>query len=185
MAAKIKRDTILKLAALVCVCGLLGDQLILTPMMRTWDARTRRIRELKLALGKEQALLAQKEHWRELWVREQKKLLPNRLADAEGMVLESLNRWAKESGVRITSLRPHGRQALADFRTVEIQAAAVGNMNAVARFLYALETAPMALAVEDLELAAAKQGGDNLTVNLRLTGLATPDKGAAPAGRGT
>jgi len=185
MPEKSKRELFLKLAAVVCVCGLLGDRVILTPMVRLWDARTKRTRDLELALGKERALLAQDRHWSALWAREQKKLLPGRMSEAESLLLESLNRWARDSGLRLTSVRPRGRQDVPDFRSLEVQASATGRMSAIARFLYALETAPLALAVEDLEVAAGKQGSDSLSVNLRVTGLVAPEKSAGADGRGT
>jgi Tfp pilus assembly protein PilO len=185
MAPRNSRELTLKLAALACIAVLLGDRLVLTPMIRAWDVRTRRLRDLELTVGKGKALLAQEQHWRDRWAEEQRKLLPAGASEAEGTVVQALHRWARESGLRLTSVRPRGNQDVTRSQSLEIQAAATGSMGALARFLYAVETAPMALAVEDLELSAGKQGGENLTASFRLTGLVLTDRGGTPETGGT
>ena len=166
-----RRQTMLLAGAAVCVCILAADKLFITPSVRAWDRRTERIRELQVAIAKSESLLSQRGRWRERREAMRERMLPAVPSEAEDVVVKSVDRWARESGLQLTSLRPRLRAGGEERSLLEVSVAGTGSMEAVSRFLFELETAPLALAVEELDISSRKQAGTSLLLSLRLTGL--------------
>jgi hypothetical protein len=90
---------------------------------------------------------------------------------AEDQVLKSVGRWARDSRLSVTSLKPRWLRDEDDFRKLEFRAAAEGNMESIARFVYELERDPLPLKIEDIEIAARDERGDRLSLGVRFSGL--------------
>ena len=67
-------------------------------------------------------------------------------------------------------------------RLLELQVAGTGAPAAVSGFLYQLETCPLALAVEQLEIVPRSPDGNELALDLRLSGLCPAAAGKGRAG---
>lgn len=165
------RQKLLVILAAVGVTALLGDKLLLTPLNAAWQARAKQIEELTKQVNQGSLLVSRDATIRERWAQMRTNTLPVEVSSAENEVLTAFERWSKESGISISSIKPQWKQAGEDFMTLECRADAFGSIEAVTRFLYEVEKDPLALRVESLELSARDNGGQQLAVGLQVSGL--------------
>ena len=165
------RQKVLAIAAISAVAVLAADRLLITPLTGLWKERTRRISELRNNLEKGTSLLAREQAIRDRWDRMRKSALPTDVSAAESKVLTAVERWTKASAITFTSIKPQWKQNADDYKTLECRIDATGDMESVTRFVYELERDPLALRVEDLELSARDDNGQQLSLGVRFTGL--------------
>jgi Tfp pilus assembly protein PilO len=170
-----RRKRILVLAAIVCVAAVAGDRLLLSPLQNLWTARSERIAELEKSLSKGRLLVDREQAMKERWQDMKRRSLPADMSVAEDQMLKSVGRWARNSRLGVTSLKPRWTDDEDDFKKLEFRAAAQGGMESIARFLYELETDPLPLKVEDMEIAARDESGSALALAVRFTGLVLAD----------
>jgi Tfp pilus assembly protein PilO len=166
-----RRKRILMIAAIISVGAVAGDRVVLSPLLNLWKARTERVAELEKSLGKGRVLAEREETMKERWQEMKERSLPVDMSLAEDQVLKSVGRWARDSRLSVTSLKPRWLRDEDDFRKLEFRAAAEGNMESIARFVYELERDPLPLKIEDIEIAARDERGDRLSLGVRFSGL--------------
>ena len=99
-------------------------------------------------------------------------VLPAVAGDAERAVMAGVTSWADESRFDLVSVRPRVRDIGPKKRPLlEVRVSGTGSLAAVAGFIHRIESASLALAIEDLEISSPREGADRLTLSLRLTGL--------------
>jgi hypothetical protein len=166
-----KREHILVLAAVICLGAWAGDRLVLTPLTKLWKQRSQKIADIERSLVKGRGLMARESDLRERWQAMKQNSLPADVSVAENLVLQSLDRWSRESRLGVQSLKPRWTTEEQDHKKIECRASTQGRIEAVARFLYELERDPLALRVEEIELSARDDSGRDLTLDVRFTGL--------------
>lgn len=170
MEIKNRQKTLVILAALG-VAFLLGDKMVVSPLMAGWDARAKQIAELTKQVNQGSLLVSRDAVIRDRWENMRTNTLPADVSFAENEVLTAFERWSKASGISISSIKPQWKQAGEDFMTLECRADAFGNIQAVTRFLYEVEKDPLALRVEALEVSTRDNDGQQLAVGLQVSGL--------------
>jgi hypothetical protein len=165
------RQKALAFVAIGAVALLAGDRLLITPLTGLWKGHANRISELRGNIGQGTSLLAREQAIRNRWDSMRKSALPTDASAAESKVLTAVERWTRASGITFTSIKPQWKQNADDYKTLECRVDATGDMESIARFVYELERDPLALRVEDLELAARDDGGQKLSLGVRFTGL--------------
>ena len=165
------RQKLLVILAIAGVALLASDKLLVTPLTGLWKEHARRISELRDNLDKGTALLAREQAIRDRWTSMQKSALPTDVSAAESKVLTAVERWTRASGITFTSIKPQWKQNGDDYKTLECRVDATGDMESLARFVYELERDPLALRVENLELSARDDNGQQLSLGVRFTGL--------------
>ncbi len=175
---KIKnREKLLLLGAALVVGLLVGDKLVLTPLTRVWTARSKAIADLTKSLNDGSVLLSRERDVRERWTGMTSNTLPANVSMGESIVLKAVDRWVQASQISFTSIKPQWKQNAEDYMTLECRVDAFGGMEALTRFLYEMETDPLAIKVEDLEITARDTAGQQLSLGVRFTGLMlTPEK---------
>lgn len=175
---KIKNhEKMLLLAAALVVVLLVGDKLVATPLSRVWTARAKTIADLTRSLNDGSVLLSRERDVRERWSGMASNALPANVSMGESIVLKAVDRWVRESKISFTSIKPQWKQNAEDYMTLECRVDAFGGMEALTRFLYEMETDPLAIKVEDMEITARDTAGQQLSLGVRFTGLMlTPDK---------
>jgi Tfp pilus assembly protein PilO len=171
-----QRKRILAVAAIVCVAVVAGDRLVLSPLQNLWTARSERIVELEKSLSKGRLLVDREQAMKERWQDMKQRSLPADMSVAEDQMLKSVGRWARDSRLGVTSLKPRWTDDEEDFKKLEFRAAAQGDMESIARFVYELETDLLPLKVEDIEIAARDERGSALALAVRFTGLVLVDE---------
>lgn len=175
---KIKnREKVLLLGAALVVGLLVLDRLVVTPLTRAWKERSEKIVSLTKSLNNGQVLLTRERDVRTRWAGMVSNTLPDNVSMGESIVLKAVDRWVQASQIGFTSIKPQWKQNDEDYMTLECRVDAFGGMEALTRFLYEMETDPLAVKVEDLEITARDTAGQQLSLGVRFTGLMlTSDK---------
>ena len=114
------------------------------------------------------------------WTKMQEKGLVADKGLVEGKVLQSLNDWAKESRLNLTTEKPERDEVIGiskptdkekPFRRVTFRAAGTGNADQVSRFIQKIQTASIPLKINELSITSRKDGIDDLNVNLSIYAL--------------
>ncbi len=166
-----RRKRLLIIVTAVCVGGWLADTFVISPVMASWEARTARIEELERRIAESASLLERENDLRERWQEMRKGALSDSVSDAERAVLEGVSRWASDSRLTLSSIKPRWIQVDNASRLLEIQVEGNGGMEAVTRFVYEMERDALPLRMEEFQLTSADGTGAKLSMTARFTGL--------------
>ena len=95
-------------------------------------------------------------------------------SDAEGQAYHAVRDWAQASGLSLESINPERVISGSTLPTIVFRTTGTGPMRAVADFLKRLDASPFALRIEQLQIAARREGEDDLTLELRLSTIFSP-----------
>ncbi len=106
-------------------------------------------------------------------------------SEAESQVLHLVRAWVQEAGLGLDSLKSEHTAQDKDtaFQQISFYASGTGSMASVARMLWRLETAPIPLHVNSVQITPRKEATDDLTVQLSISTLCLnpePEKVKAP-----
>jgi hypothetical protein len=166
-----ERITWLKIGAAAAIGLLVMERLIVSPVARHWKEQGERILVVRERVQRGQLLLEREDSIRGRWAVMRRGDLPDDPSAAENEVLKAVARWARDSRVTLTGLTPQWREYEGGYRTLECRASATGSQSAIGRFLYELETDPMAIRLESCEIGTRDARGQQLTLNARFSGL--------------
>jgi len=167
-----QRERLLLITALICVGLVICDRLILRPYTAAWKARSEKIQQLKTQIQQGELLLRREAGLRRLWNQMLQSSLPTDRSEAGNQLLQAVATWARKSRIIFTSLTPQWKEGdTQDYVLLECRATAVGSLDALARFLYYLETDPLPVRIEEVQISAEDDRGQKLRMTLRFTGL--------------
>ncbi len=167
-----KRQRMLLIGAIVSVTLLFGNQLVFTPLTAFWKGRSERIETLNADIEKGERLLNNQRRYRRVITDVERDSLPENQFEAEGIVVQALNQWSRDSRLNLTKIDSVLVSKNRDLpRMLAFRVTGIGDRSAVYSFLYFLETAPLALALEEVNIIAADDTGRELTLDLAFTGL--------------
>lgn len=171
----------LKIAAAITVGLLVLVTFVVDPIGRHWGEQSKRIAALREKVESGHLLLDREMAIRERWEQMLHNDLPQNASAAENELFQAIARWARNSRVSLTSLTPLWRDHEGGYKTLECRATTTGSQAALARFLYELETDPLAVRMETGEITARDDKGQQLTLNLWFTALQiSPPNSALP-----
>lgn len=165
------REKLLKIVAIGAVIFLIGDQFVLKPLMARWDETAEKIETLRDKYEKGQNLVDRERSYSRAWRIMQRDALDSNKPAAEQNVLESLEEWKKQSKIKLTGLQPQWREHDDRYQTYGIRLSAEGNIQECASFIHLIESAPIAVKIEEIELVSKVKDGSSLGLNLFFTGL--------------
>lgn len=165
------RQHLLGLLAAVVIALFLGDKLILTPLIKSWKARSERIVELKKDVTQGNALLERAASLQSRWDTMRTNTLPADPSLAESQVQRALERWSQASGVSVSSFRTQWKRAADNYITLECRLDAAGTLSTLSRFLYAIEADPLGIKVDRADLSTRDNDGQQLNLALTISGL--------------
>jgi Tfp pilus assembly protein PilO len=166
-----KRQQTLAIFAIVLVGLYVADKLVFTPLTRSWKARSERIAELKEQVRDGNETLKRETTLREQWDRMRRNTLVNVKSEAESQMLKAFERWSKDGGVSVSSIRPQWKEAEDAYKTLECRADVGGSLSAIAHFLYLVERDPLGVKVDSLELTSRNNEGSQLSLVVQVSGL--------------
>jgi hypothetical protein len=169
---KIKnRQQLLVIVAGVTLALLLGDKLVVSPLARSWTARSNRIAQLRKDIAQGALLRDREQIIRNRWESMRTNTLPENVSLAENEVLQAFEHWSQVSQISIANIKPQWKQTDDNYLTLECRADAFGSIDALTRFLYNVERDPLALRVESIEIASRDNDGNQLTLGLQVSGV--------------
>ena len=165
------RERLLLITALAAVSILATDRLILVPLGNLWAERSARIATLQQSIERGKSLLDRETTITRRWEEMQRTALVADDSSAEDAVLKAANRWSNDSDVTFKSFKPQWVDDDDGYRTYDCRALAEGDLPSIARFVFHLETDPLAVRAEEIEVTSRDDSGNNLTLAIRFSGL--------------
>ena len=166
-----KREHLLAFGAVACFLLLFGDWLLLSPLRGVWGQRAKRVGQLEKAITEGEMLAertaALEERWREM----ASSCLPLEKSAAENRVFSALAQWTRASNIALDSRKPRWVSERDAADRFEMLATARGDMPAIARFLYELETDPLAVKIEEVQITSQDRSAERLILGVRFSGL--------------
>jgi Tfp pilus assembly protein PilO len=182
-----RRERLIIAATLIVVAMLVLDRYAVTPLLNARDAADAQKQGLLDEMDRGRATLASEREIDPKWQKMVAAGLKQDPTEAESQVLHAVGDWATEAGLRLSSMKPERVPEKKHLQEITFQATGTGSMNAVARFLWRVETAGIPIRLKELQLGSRKEGTDDLTLQLRLSTLyqaatpPAPTSGAAAA----
>ncbi|MGO8764201.1 MAG: hypothetical protein ACLQSR_03585 [Limisphaerales bacterium] len=155
---------------------LIVNWLIFNPLENLWSARQKEITTLRTTVTNDRSLIRREDVIRNHWKQMQDGALPGNAAPAELRMSRAFDRWSQASGVNIDNLTPQWQSDADTYSTLDCRVDATGNLQTLTRFLYEIESDPMAIKIESVELTARDDQGQELSLGLELSGLALTSK---------
>jgi chemotaxis response regulator CheB len=153
----------------IVVLGTLAlNTIIITPL----SDRRRQTANAKLELEAQIVEAQNMFERRRLLERKWKGLLPAGMrsdADTESRVARALNEWSRQTRLTLTSVKPERSTAEKGMNEITLVLAGRGGLEAVASFLYRVETSELPVKVTDMQLGSTSESGDNMSLQLRLS----------------
>ena len=166
------RQQILLVLTFVALGLYVGDLLVFEPMVKWWKSREGQIAELRQEVKDGKSLVRRESYIRSDWANMRTNALPNDPSQAEQQLLRAFNGWAGDSGANVSSVTPQWQNDQDDYSTLDCRVEASGDIGTLSRFIYEIESDPMALQLASIELTASDDKGQQLTLGLDVNGLA-------------
>jgi hypothetical protein len=165
------RQQMLFIAAALGLAVLIGDRMVLQPLLKSWKERSTRIVELRKSVADAKSMLERDKNIRTRWSGMRTNMLANDVSLAEQQILKAFERWTSESRIAVTAIKPQWKRANREYMTLECRVDASGTLDTITRFLYNVEKDPLAVRVESVELAARDTTGGQFSLALQVSGL--------------
>ncbi len=166
------RQQMLIIGAGAAFALLVGDALIFSPLVRSWQARATKITGLRQQVDDGEKLLQREAALNSRWAQMQANALPNNMSKAEQQVFSAFDQWSRDADISVNSITPQWKQERDEaYQTLECRVDAAGSVGTLAKFLFNVERDPMALKIESVEITVRDKDGQNLSLGLQLSGL--------------
>jgi hypothetical protein len=165
------RQKFLTILAGVGIVLYVGDAFVLTPLTDSWKARGAEIEDLRGKVEHGEAMVKSRDAIQGRWDQMQTNSLPTDTSLAEAQVQKAFARWESASGIARVSLKPQWKQPEDAYMTLECRADYTGDMDRVLQFLYQVESDPMGLKVDSVEISSRDEGARQLTLGLQISAL--------------
>jgi hypothetical protein len=161
------------LMALTIAVGVLyaADQVVIEPLFGWWKTRAKTVAELRTQVKNGRRLIQREAGLRSRWSQMRTNALPENHSLAEQQMLKAFDSWARESGADVTGITPQWNSDSPDYLTLNCRLEAAGDLGTLSRLVYDLEKNPMALKLESVELSSRDATGQQLTLDLQISGL--------------
>jgi Tfp pilus assembly protein PilO len=165
------RQQFLVMLTIAAAALYVGVNFILSPLAGWWSSRQKQIAELRQNVADGRKMISREIAIRSRWADMQTNALPVNSSLAEAQLLRSVDEWSRSSGADVISLMPQWKRDSTNYMTLACRVETAGDLGTLSRFLYDLEKGPMALRLDAVELGARDKEGQQLTLNVELSGL--------------
>jgi len=167
-----KRERTAAIVAITAISALVLDRFLLTPLL---DSRTLVHDQLRLLRNNElapaQTLLDNNDRMTPRWNERVAAGIKSDASAAESQVLNDVQRWAQDSGLTLSSLKPDRPEQEKQFQKITIRATGSTSMQSIARFLNRIQTSPKPLRISDIQITSHKEGTDDLALHVGVSTL--------------
>lgn len=168
------REKLLLIMVAVCVGLYLANYLIFTPLSDGWQARQKQIKELKATIQAGRSRIASANSIEGQWNRMATNTLSPNPTVTESQLYKAFQGWAQTNQVVLVAQRPQAKppdDPNATYSTEEWHADVTGTLQQIFDFLAAVESSPMGLKVDAIELSSRDDRGTQLALGLTVSGL--------------
>lgn len=165
------RERMIMMAAIAAVLVLVSDRYALTPLMEKRSENKQLVKSLEAEVEHSLSILNRRKQLQSRWDQMQSDGLSAQDGRIESLVLRFLQESSKQAGLLLTSIQPEHSEVKADFGHIEFLISGSGDMRAVTRFLWNLETTSLPLKVESFQLGAADDTASQMSLQLTLSSI--------------
>ena len=166
------RQRFLTIGAAAIIGLWLADAWVLTPLVKGWQGRSKDIVDLRKKIADGRGKISREKTTDANWNDKRKNMLPVNASEAEQSMLSDFDKWAKDAGIAVSSIKPQWKRGADDqYSLLECRLDANGRLSTITRFLYEVEKSPKALKIESLEISAQDTSGSTMALGLVVTGL--------------
>jgi len=151
---------------------------VVSPIMAQFDAIDARRADLQKKIDDASDVFSRQRNLEKIWKELQAGGLNADASQAESQTLNAIIAWAEKAGVQLSALKPERTAEQQKFQVISFNVTGSGQMPDVARLLWAMETAPIPLRVNDLDIHPLKEGTDDLTARVSVSALCLPPQNA-------
>jgi hypothetical protein len=166
------REKMLLIAVAVCVGLYLLNLLLISPLCASWSARQDKIKQLKDTIRDGLAMKANAQSIEDKWNSMSTNTLPPNPTLAESRLYQAFQTWATSSQVILVGQRPQAKDSEdPTYSNEEWHADVTGSLPQIFAFLSSVESSPMGLKVDSVELSSRDDRGTQLALGLTVSGL--------------
>jgi hypothetical protein len=174
-----KRERILAMAMIVVVGGLALNTFIVNPLSASREATANEKAELEAQVADAQNVFAKKKNLERRW----KSLLSEGSqgdTGSESRIARALTEWSRQTRLNVTSVKPDQTTTEKGMTETTFVLAGQGSLDAVASFLYRVETSELPIKVVDMQLGSRSESGDSMSLQLRLSAVSLSSASKTP-----
>jgi len=165
-----KRERIMAIMAVAVVGFLVLNKFLIGPVTGKLQKIETQKSQLLIELDEAQNLFRKRRVLEKQWKNVLSDGLRNEV-EAESKVGRALDEWSKESRLMLSSVKPDRVASDKGLQEMTFVVVGTGSLEAVARFLWHIETAPLPIKVKDMQLGSSNESGQSMSVQLRLSAL--------------
>ena len=166
------RQRMLAIVAITIVALFALDRMVLSPLLAGWKNRSAELAKLRKSIEQGNMLIQRESHTRNMWNEIRKSTLPVNASQAEKELLGAFEKWSADSRVSVSSIRPQWKRgATDDYSVLECRVDAAGNLSTLAKFLYSIESSPIAVKMESVEFTARDNNGEQIALGLLISAV--------------
>ena len=165
-----KRERIMALVAVAVVGFLVLNKFLIGPVAGRLQQLETQKSQLLVELDEAQNLFRKRRVLEKEWKNALLEGLRNEV-EAESKVGRALNEWSQEARLTLSSVKPDRVASDKGLKEMTFVVVGTGTLDAVARFLWHIETAPLPIKVKDMQLGSSNESGQSMSVQLRLSAL--------------
>ncbi|MGA3179912.1 MAG: hypothetical protein ABSF38_06180 [Verrucomicrobiota bacterium] len=167
------REKYLLIGVAVCVGLYLLNLIVISPMYAVWEARQKKIADLRKSIESGKVMVRRADLIEQRWNHMYVNTLSANPTAAESQLFRAFSGWAGSSGVVLVGQKPESKDSddPDNYKNEEWRADVTGNVQQIERFLYAVESSPMGLKVEEVELNTRDDYGTQFALGLTVSGL--------------
>jgi len=165
-----KRERIIAIVAVAAVGFLVLNKFLIGPIADRVNQLETRKQQLLVELNEAQNLFQR----RRLLEKEWKMVLADGLqneVEAESKIARAIDGWSREAMLTLSSVKPDRAASDKGLAEITFVVAGTGTLEAVAQFLWRVETAPLPIKVKDMQLGSSNESGQSMSVQLRLSAV--------------
>lgn len=165
-----KRERMILITAILAVAMLVADKFVVGPISKRREATKTQKLELQTQLENAQILFSRRRIMERKW----KTLMSDGLqndTETESKIGRALDEWSKEAMLTTSSVKPERVASDKGLKEMTFVVAGSGTLEAVSRFLWQIETAPMPIKVKDIQIGSTNETGQSMSLQLRLSAL--------------
>lgn len=175
-----QRQRLLMILAAGAVALFVADRLVFEPLAGVWAQHSARITQLRKQVDEGTLLLQREATLRARWRKMKSNTLSSDTSMAERRLLNAINDWAQESHATITTIAPQWKHDADDHITLMCRVDASGDLDTLVRLLYDIESSPLGIRPQSVELTAADANGQEINMGVFLSGLVLMPAGKSP-----
>lgn len=165
-----KRERIMAIMAVAVVGFLVLNKFLIGPVASKLQQLETQKSQLLVELDEAQNLFRKRRVLEKEWKNALSEGLRNEV-EAESKVGRALNEWSQEARLTLSSVKPDRVASDKGLKEMTFVIVGTGTLDAVARFLWKIETAPLPIKVKDMQLGSSNESGQSMSVQLRLSAL--------------